>query len=96
MLENGKRVKIGFSDLRMGCFVEGTISKFLYPIEISKSVAFVKHREQIIEECLQLIEQIKSIKITDPSELLSEAEEKIQMRKRILKKLLLLEKMVQY
>lgn len=35
-------------------------------------------------------------KITDPSELLSEAEEKIQMRKRILKKLLLLEKMVQY
>lgn len=76
LLENGKRVKIGFSDLRMGCFVEGTISKFLYPIEISKSVAFVKHREQIIEECLQLIEQIKSIKITDPSELLSEAEEK--------------------
>lgn len=96
LLENGKRVKVGFSDLRMGCFVEGTISKFLYPIEISKSVAFVKHREQIIEECLQLIEQIKSIKITDPSELLSEAEEKIQMRKRILKKLLLLEKMVQY
>lgn len=76
LLENGKRVKIGFSDLRMGCFVEGTISKFLYPIEISKSVAFVKHREQIIEECLQLIEQIKSIKITDPSELLSEAEGK--------------------
>ena len=76
LLENGKRVKIGFSDLHMGCFVEGTISKFLYPIEISKSVAFVKHREQIIEECLQLIEQIKSIKITDPSELLSEAEGK--------------------
>ena len=76
LLENGKRVKIGFSDLRMGCFVEGTISKFLYPIEISKSAAFVKHREQIIEGCLQLIEQIKSIKITEPSELLSEAEGK--------------------
>ena len=76
LLENGKRVKTGFSDLRMGCYVDGTISKFLYPIEISKSAAFVKHREQIIEECLQLIEQIKSIKITDPSELLSEAEEK--------------------
>lgn len=76
LLENGKRVKIGFSNLHMGCFVEGTISKFLYPIEISKSVAFVKHREQIIEECLQLIEQIKSIEITDPSELLSEAEGK--------------------
>ena len=76
LLENGKRVKIGFSDLRMGCFVESTISKFLYPIEISKSVAFVKHREQIIEECLHLIEQIKSIKIIDPSELLSEAEGK--------------------
>lgn len=76
LLENGKRVKTGFSDLRMGCYVDGTISKFLYPIEISKSAAFVKHREQIIEECLQLIEQIKSIKITEPSELLSEAEGK--------------------
>lgn len=76
LLENGKRVKTGFSDLRMGCYVDGTISKFLYPIEISKAAAFVKHREQIIEECLQLIEQIKSIKITEPSELLSEAEGK--------------------
>lgn len=76
LLENGKRVKTGFSDLRMGCYVDGTISKFLYPIEISKSAAFVKHREQITEECLQLIEQIKSIKITEPSELLSEAEGK--------------------
>lgn len=76
LLENGKHVKTGFSDLRMGCYVDGTISKFLYPIEISKSAAFVKHREQIIEECLQLIEQIKSIKITEPSELLSEAEGK--------------------
>ena len=76
LLENGKRVKTGFSDLRMGCYVDGTISKFLYPIEISKSAAFVKHREQIIEECLQLIEQIKSIKITEPSELLSEDEGK--------------------
>lgn len=76
LLENGKRVKTGFSDLRMGCYVDGTISKSLYPIEISKSAAFVKYREQIIEGCLQLIEQIKSIKITEPSELLSEAEEK--------------------
>ena len=76
LLENGKRVKTGFSDLRMGYYVDGTISKLLYPIEISKSAAFVKHREQIIEECLQLIEQIKSIKITEPSELLSEAEGK--------------------
>ena len=76
LLENGKRVKTGFSDLRMGCYVDGTISKFLYPIEISKSAAFVKHREQIIEGYLQLIEQIKSIKITEPSELLSEAEGK--------------------
>ncbi len=76
LLENGKRVKTGFSDLRMGCYVDGTISKFLYPIEVSKSAAFVKHREQIIEGCLQLIEQIKSIKITEPSELLSEAEGK--------------------
>lgn len=75
LLENGKRVKTGFSNLRMGCFVDGTISKFLYPIQISKSVAFVKHREQIIEECIQLIKQIKSIKIKEPYEGLSETEE---------------------
>lgn len=74
LLENGKRVKTGFSDLRMGCFVDGTISKLVYPIEISKSGAFVKHREQIIEECLKLIEQIRNINITEPSELLSKVE----------------------
>lgn len=28
ILENGKRVKTGFSDLRLGCFVDRVVSKF--------------------------------------------------------------------
>lgn len=75
ILENGKRVKTGFSDLRLGCFADGVISNLIHPIEISKSVSFVKHREQIIKECLKLIEQIRSIKITELSELLTEEDE---------------------
>lgn len=77
ILVNGKRVRTGFSDLRLGSFVDGTISDLLHPIEISKSSSFVKQRGQIIEECLELIEQIRSIKITEPSELLSAEEENI-------------------
>ena len=71
ILENGKRVKAGFSDLRVGCFVDGAISNLIYPIEISNSVSFVKHKTQILDESLKLVEQIRSIKIIEPSELQS-------------------------
>jgi hypothetical protein len=71
ILENGKRVKSGFSDLRLGCYVDGAVSDLIHPIEISKSNSFVKHRGQIVDECLSLVEQIKSMKITEPSKLQS-------------------------
>lgn len=76
ILENGKRVKSGFSDLRLGCFVDCAVSNSVHPIEISNSVSFVKHRTQIVDECLKLVEIIRSIKITEPSELKSAEEEK--------------------
>lgn len=76
ILENGKRVKSGFSDLRLGCFVDYAVSNSVHPIEISNSVSFVKHRTQIVDECLKLVEKIRSIKITEPSELKSAEEEK--------------------
>lgn len=71
ILENGKRVKIGFSDLRLGCYDDGSISNMLHPIEVSNSVSFVKHKTQILDESLKLVEQIRSMKITQPSELLN-------------------------
>ena len=57
--------------MRLGCYVDGVVSNLVHPIEISKSNSFVKHRAQIVEECVSLVEQIKSIKITEPSELKS-------------------------
>ena len=69
ILEKGKRVKAGFSDLRLGCFVDGNVSNLFRPIEISNSDSFVKHRKQIIDECLRLVEKIMSIKITEPYKL---------------------------
>src|SRR5699024_4087694 len=74
ILENGKRVKTGFSDLRLGCFVEGAVSNLIYPIELSNSASFVKHKTQILDESLKLVEQIRSMKITEPSELRSMGE----------------------
>lgn len=71
ILENGKRVKTGFSDLRLGCYADGSISNMLHPIEVSNSVSFVKHKTQILDESLKLVEQIRSMKITQPSELLN-------------------------
>ena len=48
------------------------MNKFNYYLhEISKSVSFLEHRGQIINECLSLVEQIKSMKITEPSKLQS-------------------------
>lgn len=74
ILENGKRVKTGFSDLRLGCYDDGSISNMLHPIEVSNSVSFVKHKTQILDESLKLVEQIRSMKITEPSELLNTEE----------------------
>lgn len=74
ILENGKRVKTGFSDLRLSCYDDGSISNMLHPIEVSNSVSFVKHKTQILDESLKLVEQIRSMKITEPSELLNTEE----------------------
>ena len=74
ILENGKRVKTGFSDLRIGCFENGSFVNLLNSIVISQSPSFVRYKEQILEECLKLIEKIKSIKITDLSKSQSEKE----------------------
>ena len=74
ILENGKHVKAGFSDLRLGCFVDGAVSNLLQPTEVSSSVSFVKHKAQILDESLKLVEQIRCNKIVETSELQSKEE----------------------
>lgn len=83
ILENGKRVKAGFSDLRLGCFVDGTVSSSLQPIEVSSSISFVKHKSQILDESLKLVEQIRCNKIVEPSELQSKEETNDEDKKKI-------------
>lgn len=68
LLENGKRVKNGFSNLKLGCFVDGITSSELKAIEISKAPAFIEHRQQLILECQELVKLIDAAKITEPSE----------------------------
>lgn len=74
VLENGKRVKAGFSNLRLGSFVDGTVSNSICPIEMTSAKSYVEHKAQILEESLRLLEKIRSIKILEPSELQSEVD----------------------
>lgn len=74
VLENGKRVKAGFSNLRLGSFVDGTVSNSICPIEMTSAKSYVEHKTQILEESLRLLEKIRSIKILEPSELQSEVD----------------------
>ena len=37
ILENGKRVKAGFSDLRLGCFVDGAVSNLMDNTSLNSS-----------------------------------------------------------
>lgn len=60
--------------MRLGCFVDGVVSNLFQPIEVSSSVSFVKHKTQILDESLKLVEQIRSNKIIEPSELQSKEE----------------------
>ena len=75
VLEKGKRVKSGFSNLRIGSYDDGVISDSLNLYEISKASLFIKHKKQILEECAVLLEQIKKIGIPNPSELHNVEEE---------------------
>lgn len=56
ILNNGKRSKDGFSNLRLGSYNDGVVSNHFNPIKLSKKDAFTNHRKQIISESLKLIE----------------------------------------
>jgi hypothetical protein len=67
ILGNGKRVKSGFSNLKVGSFVSENILPEIIPFEMSKSVMFKEHRSKIIFECAELLKTLKDKKITDIS-----------------------------
>lgn len=72
LLEKGKRVKNGFSNLKLGCYTDEITSNEVCAIDISKSAAFIEHRQHLIDECQDLVKEIGEYIITDPSEELRE------------------------
>ena len=72
LIENGKRAKDGFSNLKLGCFTDGTISNEVSMVEISKSAAFIEHKKHLLDECQHLVKDISETIITEFSEELKE------------------------
>lgn len=67
ILKNGKRVKSGFSHLKVGCYRPGEIASELNPFEVSKSLSFLEHKKKTIAECAELLCEIRRIKIVEAS-----------------------------
>lgn len=71
ILEKGKRVKSGFSNLQLGYYNKGEVSRFFNSIKITNLPSYVNYKEKLISECLKLIGEVKNIEISEPSELQS-------------------------
>lgn len=64
ILENGKRVKSGFSDLRIGTYIDGMICNKVVPYSIASSTKYIANKQVAIDECIKLFEEIKAIKLS--------------------------------
>lgn len=78
ILENGKRVKSGFSDLRIGAYIDGRICNKVTPYSIASSTKYLANKKLAIDECIKLFEEIKSIKLSactlEPEDTLEDSE----------------------
>lgn len=78
ILENGKRVKSGFSDLRIGTYFDGTICNKVEPYIIASSTKYLANKQLAIDECIKLFEEIKGIKLpactSEPEDMLEDSE----------------------
>lgn len=72
ILQNGKRVKSGFSHLKVGCYQSGEMVTEILPLEIAQSLTFTEHRQKVIAECVKLLHEIREIKIDDGEDFLPE------------------------
>lgn len=61
LLENGIRVKNGFSDLRLGSYQDGKLCNYILPYEIATSRKYVESKEQLIAECNILLKEMREI-----------------------------------
>ena len=64
ILENGKRVKLGFSDLRIGTYIDGIVGNKVIPYSIGSSEKYLANKKATIDECIKLYEEIKEIKLS--------------------------------
>ena len=78
ILENGKRVKSGFSNLRIGTYIDGTICNKVTPYSIASSAKYLANKKLAIDECIKLFEELKSIKLSactsEPDDTLEDSE----------------------
>ena len=63
ILENGKRVKSGFSDLRIGCMDDGDFAECIMPFRLSESDRYFSLKRNAVKECTDLYLKIKEIVI---------------------------------
>lgn len=79
ILENGKRVKSGFSDLRIGTYNDGMICNKVTPYSIASSTKYLANKKLAIDECFKLYEEIKAIKLSactlEPEDTLEDSED---------------------
>lgn len=77
ILENGKRVKTGFSDLRIGCLDNGKLVDSILPVKLSESNKYVAMKRRTARECSDLYRKLKEFKILldEESDIEKESEE---------------------
>jgi len=87
ILENGQRVKSGFSNLRIGCFDSGNICDGLIPYVITKSTKFIEHKAALVAESIELVKAIRDIHLPEISRntQLEEAKNVVESKTIILK-----------
>lgn len=61
ILENGKRVKTGFSNLNVGCYSGGSVSNKVLPYCISDSSKFQNFKEKTMKECQEILCELREI-----------------------------------
>lgn len=61
ILENGRRVKSGFSDLRIGCITGDKLVEDIIPFKLSESDRYILLKRSAVKECSDLFFKIKEI-----------------------------------
>lgn len=63
ILENGKRVRARFSNIRVGCWASDLANNELVSYRITESPKYIEHKEKTIAECVELLKLIRKIHI---------------------------------